>query len=796
MKKNLEISFENYHVTFSPESGGFPAAMTQLLRRGKSANVLDGATPWLLLKLRDGRTAVPYLPEEMEPLVRQDEDGTVFLLFSGIPMAAEGKTLPEWALDMDYELHADGVGFLHTTLTAVAQNKPAVAEMKLRIPMDLGDEQDVTYSYWLRPKELDGGEIQAYSRSIFNCLTEKETRKVEGTLLPYIHFEFGQGERLFRSVEWMVENQSSLDEDDPFDTDTTICWTERGPVVEYDLTRRGIKDKGMPYYWTNRIGFSLTQTPKVRRKAPLCLYHNYDSFEYRYPTDEQIARMAAEGADMLILHEAWRSDGRNGGAPRDLAEFRRVIDTCHRHGIRVAPYTRGNEDSNLEYQCSWFRYFFQKDFDGLYVDYGGPLEFLEVSGIYPGGRINFHRNYHAIRAMREMVGEDGVIILHIGPFFGGAVIAGLVDAFISGECEQGVLLDSRKTHTLFTKAEMAPGALGTASFPAYRTERIFPHEAISGQFPHVSLGQQVKSSSLVMPYEPGNLLYMRPLWRYFGLMKGEKNVGFTNDICDEALRTDCFDTGVSEYTMEDGSRLLLMANFADHARACTAQGFDRPAEGQSCWFVRAAQSGCTAEKLTLGERAEAELPAYGVCGWLLCPDNDKWQKRLAAFISPYPAKSAADIAYEEKIEAQRKLRFEPEEMQHFYLRLHVPFFGITWEPPLWDDLYETLYKLFITTPDGVKKELGYVSLAGLTKDEPDPEDRQWAGETSPWICLDEYLPAGRSSVEIHAYRVDEDYYSCVEAQLAESPDGEAKTFTFYGELDENRSRLTFDVKRG
>ena len=124
-----------------------------------------------------------------------------------------------------------------------------------------------------------------------------------------------------------------------------------------------------------------------------------------FDTDKAVAHavlMAAEGADLLVLHENWRTDPQNGSVPYDDAEFRRLMQTAHRHGLRVAPYIRGNEISIREDRADWFDEFFRRDYDGLYMDYGTPICYSTgLDEIYPGGRIGFREYYLAMRELRR-----------------------------------------------------------------------------------------------------------------------------------------------------------------------------------------------------------------------------------------------------------------------------------------------------------------------------------------------------------------------------------------------------------
>ncbi|MDO4488911.1 MAG: hypothetical protein Q4B67_07500 [Eubacteriales bacterium] len=793
MKNDIQVLFDDYSVEFSGRSGGFPTRLTQLLRNDRESTVISSEKPWLELELTSGDVAYPEFDENVSIQKNEDEEGNYVISFGSMPLRTSAGMLSDWMLSLEYELHKDGVGFCQITLINDGCEKPDVKDLRLVIPIGFGDDQSCLYQYWLRPEAVDGGAIQSYSELYRNEISARERMEFNGTILPFVGYDFGKPGRLFRHIEWITEESNSLDEENPQNSKTILDWNEKGPVLTYSFAPEGVKAKGYPYVWSNRFGFVISQIKKVRDKAPLRLYHEVDGY-FRYPTDEQIGKMASEGADMLILHESWRRNMRNGGIPYSEHELIRVIDTCHKYGIRVAPYIRGNEDSVRESACSWFDRYFTKDLDGLYVDYGSPHGFFEKNPIYTNGRIAFHTHYHTISALRERVGRDGILILHEGPFFCGSVLTSLIDGFCSGECEQGKMIEDRSAHAYYSKSSLGPGSLWTAAFPSYRTEKIIPYAAVSGQFPHVSLGIQIASSSLANPSEPGNVIFMRPLWKYFGLLKDERNVLFSNDICDDGFICDSPETGVGFYKTGDGSRLWLIANFRGFERECSVSGEGMLREGTRYWLLNAGAAGTEAKKKAYQGELKAILKANEVIGILECDDNEKWSERLNEFLKPYPVKDKRDSEYEDLIEEMRRLRFDTVKGREVYLKMHIPFSNPTWEKPLFDDLYETtLYRLFVTDNNGKRTELGYIGRDGITKEIPNEGSRPWPGEDSVWIELHRMLPPGGYDFEIHAYRMNEDYYSLCEALIKTDSNDEPVVLTYMGELDEDRSRLTFHI---
>ena len=671
----MNTVFEDYAVTYG--ESGFPAKITQFLRNDRKADVVHTETPWLTVTLADGRVAMPQVDPDSPPLSYQSEDGAWHVHYNGIRFFADGQSLGDWRLSLDYELFADGNVFLGMSFQVMDLVKPALRSFCLRIPMDFGEEDDVTYEHWgYRPAYFDPSGITNVDGFARN-LTEKKPMTFDYTV-PGLGFDFGRKGRPSRHIEWFMDDQTALD-GDPTHVFTKLTWEAGSPVVEYEFASTGMTDTPRPYYWRNKISMQLGQTPKIRAKAPMRFFHYLDEFE-AMPTLAQIRKMAAEGCDVLNLHECWRSDHPNGGIPVDQNRFRAVIEECHRHDIRVAPYIRGDGPSSQEDSCSWFHFYLKKNYDGLYSDYGSPFGYYVKDDNYRGGRFPFKQYYRNFKRIREQtIGPEGVLTIHAGGEFNNSVVSSLADVYLSGEGEGGVMIRSRRENAFFSQSTGTAGALWTGAFPAYRTYRALPFLANIGQTPFVMLGEQWRSCALALSKEPGNATFARPLWKLYGLMKNERQLRFDNDLCDETLLCDSDDTGVSRFTMQDGSVLYLLSNFADHARRCTTNQTLCCAEGQKCWRMDVSYEGATAVALSCGDKVEAELPAYGICGFLVCACNEKWTGRLAIFNAPYPAKDEADLAYEQKVEQARIDRFAPKPVKTPISRWICPSTPARWK---------------------------------------------------------------------------------------------------------------------
>ena len=790
----MKAAFSDFCLDFSRENGGFPTKITQYLRNGRVADVVHTDTPWLTVTLADGRVAVPVVQEDSLPRMRQDEDGTQYIQFNNVGFAADGELLHNWRMSLDYEIYVDGNCFLSMTYQGLDKDKPAVSSFLLRLPMDFGCEDDVTWEYWCRrPKFMDPTGITDVAGFIRN-VTEKKDTTFDYTM-PGIGFDFGRKGRPSRHIEWFIEDQLSLD-GTPDHVETRLRWENGSPVLEYEFATEGMTSKPYPYYWHNKLCLTIGQTPKIRDKAPLRYFHYIDEYEH-LPTLAQVRKMADEGCDVLNLHECWRSDLRCGGNPFDQQHFLNMVEECHRNDIRVAPYIRGDGETAREDSCDWFKYYLNKDYDGIYSDYGSPFGFYQCNDTYPGGRFEFKRFYKHFKRLREQtIGKDGVFTVHTGPFFTDGVMTSLVDGYVSGEGEHGIMIQTRRENAFFSQATCCPGALWTGAFPAYRTERILPFLANIGQSPFVMLGEQWHSCALALSPEPGNATFARPLWKLYGLMKNERQLRFDNDLCDETLVCDSDDTGVALFTMQDGSVLYLLSNFAGASRLCSTNQTLCCKAGQKCYRMDVSYEGASSVALSCGDKVEAELPAYGICGFLVAPVNEKWAERLAIFNAPYPAKDAADLAYEKRVEDGAAARFTCKPTKTLYLKVDVPFYDGVLEMPFWTDMCDNYSRLYATDAQGSRTLLGCIGKQGLQSDAIPEADRLWPGQESPWIALHELVGKGKFDFELRATTPGgDDCHSHIHALVAETPDGaNARDITFFGELDEDRTRLTFTAE--
>ncbi|MFA5646356.1 MAG: hypothetical protein WDA18_08395 [Candidatus Ratteibacteria bacterium] len=153
-------------------------------------------------------------------------------------------------------------------------------------------------------------------------------------------------------------------------------------------------------------------------------------------SNSDIRSMKKEGADTIVYHQSWmRSGGSNCDPPADYiprnsVDLKRFVDGCHSQGMKVGLYMRGAE-KHAFFQ-PYFEKFLQRDFDGLYVDWGSPLS----NGYHGCNELHFcaYTYFLFTRALRERVGDEGFLISHTGS--GSTMLAwGMFDAYLPGEAK-------------------------------------------------------------------------------------------------------------------------------------------------------------------------------------------------------------------------------------------------------------------------------------------------------------------------------------------------------------------------
>lgn len=780
--------------------------------------VLKPGASWISCVLGDGRRARPYISARtlVEPVEHPDKLWINMDLLSW--RDDDGNEIPDFRTDLRFELWNDGTTFVSFYFMGESCDVPEVKSFTYEVRPDVSGFENVKWGVVRRCATTNAADILPVRAERF--LDPGEERFDDGQLMADVSFNCFTPGKTALYMEFFVEGHSTLSglRDG---CSSSVTWENGQPVIRWDFQKpEYARHEERPWQLRNQIGWLVTPPPTSRVLPPLRMYH-YFSNQRRYPTAENIRKMAAAGADIVVFHENWRSDTINGGTPYDPVALRAMVKTAHDAGLRVALYIRGNEQAEVEEKTDWFDRFLEKDRDGLYMDFGGAYGMRTPPYIdYVGGRIHFRGWYLAARERRARVGKYGVVFAHTGTTFSAiGMTDGLVTGYVSGEGERGLVIKSREHHAYFTCSRVIPGTMWTAAFPEYSTSAMVPYLASTGQFPHVALGAQFETSSLTHPDEPGTSdAYVRALWCLWGLFADARDltVGTWDNGCG-AVTVDSSLTGF--YLMADKAskaHLLILSNFSEDARKATAKLALPCAANATAYLLHAGADGARAESVKDFDSLEVMLEGHGVAGLLVVENPADWQAKLAAFTRPYPAKTAFDEAWLAEIAHQKKLREEPPKWDKVWISISVPNLSTPYEESLWWDLYATHVALCERdAATGAYRELGWLSPASgkLLAKRPyvNPEIPPtfkcnddgivWPGHATPWVALHDVLGPGEHDLATRSIiaALGISFYSWIKVTLSPEPrenaDG-AYTLTFFNDLEPDREFIRWKTRIG
>lgn len=792
------VDEKDVRLEFEPSGGGFPSRVVLKEGDGTETVIIENRQPPLRLTLGDGRTLRPFIPEDCSVRRSRIDGGAETVEFCKLLWADEsGNVREKFQMSLRHEFWPDGTTFTSAFFMVEDNNGPDIGSFELTAPVRLDAFDDVRWGFFPRPTSgVDGAFIQTIATARF--IEAGTERAFDGQIVPEVNFNCFRKNAPGVYLEFFMEGQNSLS-GRPDDNSSSITWQGKEKVsLNWNFQKSVCRNKQRLWQWQNQWGWVIAKAPAARHFPPLKMYHYLDTYQ-RYPDERQMRKIADSGTDLIVFHENWRLDPQNGGVPYDEKKFERLVRLAREYELRVAVYIRGDELSASEESCNWFDSWLRKGCDGLYMDYGGPIhEALSPNERFQGGRIPFHRHFMKLRRYRERVGADGILLSHTGPFFSGlGMTGGILDGYVSGEGEQGIMIKGRKEHEYFSEAFVCCGSMWTAAFPEYGTAGMVPFLAAAGQFPHCPLGVQIKSSSLAHPGEPGiNDAYLRPLWKLWGLFRKERDLAVFNDYnCYGALsHADDRTGGYLMVTRDKKAALLVVANFSEQAREVRTTvdwaqtGFDAAsAEARLCRPDQSSPG--TPSAYPAAEAFATEIEGFGVAGWLFSADPGRMKEALADYAKPYPAPDAADFEYLQLVEQQKSLRNEPLLTGSLYLQAAVPDLVVPYEDSMYWDLYENSLEFGTFDDAGNFSRLGWICRQGFADAEPGKKDCIWPGQHSEWIPLHDILPCGEHKLGIRSVHGGTPFYSFITVTLSPEADGSnpgAYTLRFMNEIESSR----------
>ena len=787
MKRDITVRSGDLEILFNEHGGGFPDSVAVTEFGGGKRTILPAGKQRLEIAFADGLVLRPAFPENAEVLQYEENDAQC-VEFVNLPGVDQyGKTHDFIRISLKHEFFDDGTAFTRAFFISDVAAKRSIRRCELVCEPDFSGFDELRYHCFNRFGACDSTVIQKLLQSRFlPAGQEQRFGDVFGSA--GFHARRKNGPSLY--CEFFMEGGCSVS-GKAGENDSGIRWADdRHPVLYWNFANKETDN----FHWRNQWGWIVRPAARFRHTPPLPMYHWMDNAD-RYPHEEELDAICRSGVGVLILHECWRSDAQDGGIPFDIAAFRKLIENAHARDIRVCVYMRGNEKSVHEDSCSWFRRYLRYNYDGLYMDYGGPYsECVPPDEPYPSGQILFRAHYLKYRRLRETVGPDGLLYSHTGPFYS-ALGMSMVDGYTSGEGERGILIRGRAEHEYYSMCGYGSGSMWTAAFPEYSSRRMTPFLAFSGQAPHAPLGFASFSSSLSHPRVPGiNDHAFRDLWTLWNNFRDERDVTALNDFNSHGIFPE--EPQIGHYLMisRDRSRALLVAANFDEAEIRTASS---ALHWENTGFVpgemAAIEFGDDHQAVTTRGKTRIGLGPNRTAGFLFAAQEQKLalppEQKL---IDPmdYPSGKS----YLEMIAEQREFRSNPPRWHEAFLTIRnaAGDFPASYENSLLDDLFDMRHELIEILPGGNIRSLGFLERHGL-HEKPGDDFIDRKHRVSYRLPLRPLLCAGKHDLAIRNWHQGELFYSWIVADLTNEK-GESREFRFCNELEPDRAFLHFCVE--
>ncbi len=790
MKTNgaIAIETEELLILFNLNGGtGFPDRIAVREFGGKTTCLLAPGSNTLEVEFEDGTILTPGIFPGCDIQHYRQEDAE-YVEFTGLPgMDAYGKRYDQIRFSLKHEFRSDGTAFTTAffLLNRSLVGKITRCELKYEVAFQGFDE--LRWSFFPQYTEIDASIIQALNHS--RHLPAGDSRSLEKGLFAMTGFYARRNAGPSLYAEFFVEGGNSVSGKRE-ENSSSLRWTTP-ETARISWNFQTVPTDG--FYWRNQWGWVIRPACRKRVHPPFTMYHLQDNI-HRYPDITETDAIIAAKPDVVVFHESWRLDAQNGGVPFDAKIFRRLVEHFHRHGIRVAVYIRGNEISVHEDACRWFHQYLRRDFDGLYMDYGGPFcEIVKPDEAFPEGRTLFREHYLKLRRLRETIGPDGIFYSHTGPFYS-ALGMNFMDGYTSGEGECGLLIRGRSIHEYYSMAAVAPGTLWSAAFPEYSSAKIIPFLAAAGQYPHSPLGTAAQSSSLAHPQVPGiNDLNFRPLWKLWSTFRYEKDILYLSDFNSSGVFTPDPETGHYLMISEDGRKAIqILANFSGSAKDIST-GLNLPGYEFSAHPGKAIGFDPERNAVISDDSGTIRLDPLGIAGVLYCPEEDR-KDLTARLLEAEPPLSEPGRKWLSAVGSQKRLRIHPPAGKKLFLQVLIPetLERASYEKSLLDDLFDICLELLKQEKDSSYSTLCWIGRTSYTKECTDDYRRE-PGVPSVKIPLHELLGPGLHHLRITSFHQGEPFYSFVKALITDE-NGKTSEILFYNDLEPDRANLNFSVR--
>lgn len=784
MKNNsviIKTAFEEF--TFAAENGGFPARLAIKESDGNTVELWNVQQPFLTICTSDGSLLKPTLSGAFSPHKYRSGSAQILefpkILWINVDTGEEQEDL---SLSLKWEFYDEGTTFCDMFLFYSTLEVPELWNCKLAVPLDFSDFSDLHWSTSHYMPSVNAAFIQTTPPERF--IPGNESRMFADKLLANTGFYARREYAPSLYCELFLEGNNTLFNRSDSASCSSVSTRGKQKTVEWNFQKNKQSNYGRPLHWRNRWGLTCRPAQTRRTLPPLPMYHYIDNFQ-RFPTKSEVKAIAESGAKLVILHDCWRIDTQNNGIPYNEKKFRYTIDEFHKHGIRIALYVRGNELSVREDAASWFDHWLQKDFDGIYSDYGSPYGYCQTADEnFPGGRIAFREYFLAFKALRERVGEKGILYVHSGPLFS-AIAAGFYSSYVSGEGERGILIRGRSEHEYFAMASICPGTIWTAAFPEYNSDKMATFMATAGEVPHLPLGKQIASTSLEHPPVPGisDRNFAQLHYCYTLLGNGYGFDFFSDYNCRGVFIEEKQEIAHSLFLVPSKKYgIMFISNCSD-----TVIKTSFKLNGEQFKRYKFFQIPGTSDPKT----PIILEPWQFICA-LVAFDNVTAKKVLSSHPPLKGELATSGKKYLQVVDKQRKLREKPEKCNKCTIEVKMPSRITSHEQSLWDDLYNVNIYLREVKPNHEICVLGAISLNGLEEKIPDQKNRLRPGTISKEIALEKLLPPGRHTLELYSEHQGEAFYSFVSVRIM-FDDIKSDEIFFRNEVETDRAIIHWNV---
>lgn len=377
----------------------------------------------------------------------------------------------------------------------------------------------------------------------------------------------------------------------------TSWGSDRNPPTfsfEWNLWNGESMDLVGPVSYHNRFGMAFTgmrvtgspqaPLPLRNRLQGAGIYHWVNagkSGSAWYPTDQEIAAMAAQGADVLVLGDGWRK-GPADYAPADEAQFKRTVAAAHQNRLRVGVSMRADDYPLLEKDTSWFSNYLEKDRDGLYVERAGFLSSPSNPNAYPvqikdegvtalgssENHIDAYAHFLWTKKLRALVGDNGFLIGRTAPEVPTRIALAYFDCYAPDDTDLYTNPDMatyRRFHTGNGCAQLA--GIGRTS----RGARPLAFAAAYGDSPQVMLG--AGENDPPDPADRANNSFA-PLWKIWRSADVASATAYnTLSTATKVFKFDSAGTQGTLYRISKDELMLVVANLGPTADTAVELNF-------------------------------------------------------------------------------------------------------------------------------------------------------------------------------------------------------------------------------